>query len=337
MKFSFLHIASLDALILKQAEYDIDLTEHLSEDIETMYRWEYKYHKIQQMNMFPRRKENILKNIEQSLEPVLDSIRETLIDVFGNWLAAHAITNPQQWAEVRVDKDFEVGEGEAGAFEAAFQEWSRYVRGFDQRPKVDYRGIRRDDPKQQGEFAQLVVAKFPEYYTAYANEYNDLQIDDTRYEMEHTNDEDELQELQERLDELEKYDDMSGEDLSRWMSDMYGDTELFNLIQENCTYDQLVGIRRDIVFPVWYSEWGAQGIDAVRDDIENIYDKMENARGMKEAIPIISMALNAVHMGGSMLDYIQESKDSNVTEQFLDNMSNLDTEELDKEIEEMLH
>jgi hypothetical protein len=65
-------------------------------------------------------------------------------------------------------------------------------------------------------------------------------------------------------------------------------------------------IYRNIIFPLWYQKWGAEGIDKVRENIEQIYKDLLNAKTLQQNLIAINLVVNATHMSGRMINYLED-------------------------------
>jgi hypothetical protein len=90
---------------------------------------------------------------------------------------------------------------------------------------------------------------------------------------------------------------------------VFQDEESFaTMLENNGIMDEfLVECYSQLVFPLWYSYWNERGIDKARDTIEKIYRLMESSSDIGGKVSAVNLALNAVHMGGSMLDCVENS------------------------------
>ncbi len=324
-KIAYIGIRSIDHLLElfnKIARIVPSVTNKLDADLETLTEWEYKYHKILNApNLHPKRKENILNKIEVELEPITGYIIESLQDVYIDWLNKHALLSPRDWAEARLDyAEFEAY-GAKTAIESTKNEYKRY-------------GGRNFETK----FFMTNI----NYFKDTIGETLDFEIDDTRYmleESEKQNNTEEMQQYQAKLNYLENLDLNNETDLIEFTNNdtyVYLEDSATLLLNHPDLYDMLIDFLEKEIFPLWFDRWEAEGIVDTRENIEELYSKLQEAQStpLKQKMVIISEALNAAHQTGSMLDYISNKHD-NIDKKFLDSLSNKDVSQWDEELKEM--
>jgi len=107
----------------------------------------------------------------------------------------------------------------------------------------------------------------------------------------------------------------------------YPFNELKNWFEKQGDFQESVlQVIKKYVYPAWRTWWG-HSIDVAEDNVQDAHDHLEDAlstRKLNLILPAINMALNAQHIHGGMYEHMDLSK------ALLDELSNLDTEELDE-------
>jgi hypothetical protein len=70
-------------------------------EVVRLYKLEYQLSMISKRpftGQNPRRKENIIKQLEKNLWQAINNVKPIFIKTFGNWLKGHALTDPNMWA-----------------------------------------------------------------------------------------------------------------------------------------------------------------------------------------------------------------------------------------------
>jgi len=325
---SFSDVATIDALIKQAAEteffihlarLDIDPSKNLEENLETIYEWEYKYHKIlQSQKTNPYRKEKLLNTIEQQMRPVVDRIIEDLSDVFRDWLSKHAILNPREWAEARVDMDeFEAYDPETTLGTVKYEYETLGGKNFE----INFF-------KENKEY-------FKRFFEEVRSDIINMYYDDLEYYIEHE-DTEEIERMQQVIDDLENMDLDNEEDFNRFINEYYPIDEYMDegslsdqISNHPKLYSMLVNFLADKVFPLWFAKWEDQGIEQTRESIEEIYNELEQAKNssFRKVLSVINKALNAAHQTGPMMDYISDRYE--ISSDLLNNLSNLGKNEID--------
>jgi len=110
--------------------------------------------------------------------------------------------------------------------------------------------------------------------------------------------------------EAEKWIEESAKniDLADYMYYENPDDFLDMLSNTNISREQFViDLNQYVVFPLWYDHWSGMGIDSVRDDVEQIYEMLTGASTLNDEIVAINAALNAVHVNGLMIEYLEDN------------------------------
>lgn len=302
---------------LRIAKLGIESTFELGKNLETIYEWEYKYHKIQQAkNMHPKRKENLLNIIEQELSPIIDQISGDLGAVYDAWLKKHALLNPEDWAEARLP----------------YEEFLDYGVEFSL-------GVIKNEYERYGgsNFEEKFVNCNLEYFIPFFNEIkNDLinyNYDELEY-FEEREDEEEIEYTKEIIERLSSMDLNNPHDLKEFINEYYyieSDNLIPKITNDDSLFTMLINFYAKEVFPLWFNKWEAEGIVDTREEIEGIYLDLININELSfnNALSAINIALNAAHQTGSMLEYIVEDH-PDVDEVFLSSLSEKSSEEINQ-------
>jgi hypothetical protein len=302
-------INSLDELIklseedflIKLARFDINLAYNLSDNLETLNEWEYKYSRIfYSKKTNPYRKEKLLDTIEQQLRPVVENIKEALLDVYTEWLAKHALLDPKEWAKARVDYD---------DFEAYGEETSL--------SNTKYEYERLGGENFEIEFFKTNLEYFTNFFKEVRYDIINHYYEELEYAETHENEED-IERYKEDIETLENYDFDNEEDFNSFVGEYYyideyvDEAMVSNLFQHHSElYEMILEFLEKKVFPLWFAKWEPEGIVETRENIEELYLKLQNTDKLPfQQIPgVISEALSSSHQTGPMMDYISEHHD----------------------------
>jgi len=297
------NIKSFDAKNL-----DIHDTKKLLEAYELLYELEYKYNTISSYPFFGNedRKNNILSLIENKSKDLIKKLSETLIYTYNDWLEYHNISEPYELARKRLE-DFD------DYFETIFSEYTRYTDGNFQKFIYEIENNQEDYPETMDELSN------------------------------HTNKDDMYDILE---DSLESFNDNFGtnfenkydaekyiEDYTIYISDIIYDKETFkNYVTSEAAYIELYA---EMIFPLWYAEWEYQGIDEIVSDNKEHLEKLKNISNnpLNTQFVIFSAALNGVHVTGDMIEHYDN--DFNISKDDLDELSNKDVSDWNKELKEI--
>jgi hypothetical protein len=310
-----------EAKLLEWVE-TIKVSNDLLDNLETMYEWVYKYNKIKDFaqKANPKRLKNIFKEIEKRIKPVLDNITTSLSDVFSNWLANHALNDPERWAYSRVNELEESGLDLAEIVKSLKAEYERYAYSDD--------------------FAIDAIAESDELKN-YLEEYKTELIDNEKatlydeydYDFDNPPDEidedyeEDIQQLLSSIESLEETEFNHWEDCKDFIETFYG--ESVDDFFDNLNYDYFgnnlaLEISEKVVFPVWFDHWKNEGIVQTKNNIEKIsidLEKSERERDLSKRMMTIHIALNTQHQTGGMIDYIENEYD--VSKRDLDELSSM--------------
>lgn len=298
----------------------IHLSDELSENLLTIYEWEYKYHKIiNSQSTNEKRKNFLLSRISQELNPVLLKVRKDLWDVYEKWLNSHALLSPHTWATHRAqDAEYDSEVDNKELFESLFRDYEQYVNSS-----------REEFVREFIEFNYELIHL---YIKDYMNEelYNyEIQLEEAQSQKN----EELIQELTQRINYLnDEIENPNAYEIQEYISTYYGSLDQFI---ETIMYSDLqrmtVKVWEDVVFQNWYEHWQEKDIDSVRANNEDIANKLQAAESITDQFKIINIALNGVHVTGQMTDYINNI-DSSIDQSFLSELSNMDVSQWDKDL-----
>jgi hypothetical protein len=309
--------SSIDELLKIADTLGIELSDELSSNLETIYEWEYKFHKINNSESTnEKRKNNVLIMIERELNPVLDNAIQDLSGVFQRWLNNHALLSPRTWAVNRL-QELE-GFNEEELLGSVLHEYFRYVNTERKEFDREFIEINRE----------LIAPYFKEILNEEINNYTD-ELEDAKYREN----EEEVQEFTQRINDLnEQIENPNGIDVEEYIYTFYESIEGFlKNVMPGDLEQMLLNMYEVNVFPAWYGRWQEEDIDTIRANNEEIYNELQSADTINDKFKIINIALNAVHVTGQMTDYISEI-DSNIDKKFLSYLSSLDVTEWDKDL-----
>jgi hypothetical protein len=328
-EFCYIYIPNLECLLIKEANIDISITENLSDNLYTMYEWEYKRFVVSQdTNMFPQRKENILNIIDNQIFPVLNKIIDSLGRVLKKWLNKHALLNPVLWAKERYKEDIEYHDNDTKTIlESIAAEYSKY------------------SPTAEEGFYNLFIETNIEFIQPYLkrilNDIIDNSIDDLDY-YKSTENEEEIKRQENAVAYLQNLDLSNVEEridfYKTYISDDMLDLDtIINYYSNNNFENMCINFMAKILFPLWFDYWATEGIVQTRKNIERLYKDLKEAKKLpfNEKITAIHTALNSTHQTGEMLDYINQDW-ADVDKQLLDELSNPDQATLNKWKQEIL-
>lgn len=314
-------ISDIDELIKLAAGLGIHVSDSLATNLFTVYEWEYKYFKIAQSNIFERRKDNLLRLIVEDMQPVYQAVLAALIDTYSSWIIDHDTDNVEQMSKSRVQEVINLWEDE-GHYEelspliAAESEYNRYIGAGN----FEYDFISDNQAALQGLIQQFLA----------------IDIDDIKTQLESNEDPD----LQEQLNYLESYDLSTPDSIQEYINTYYESLQYFiNSATQyghlsNDDYAQmLTNFWANTIVPSWKDNWEDQGLSDVLEQNKAILQALQNVdtSDFGNTNATINMALNGVHITGSMIDHIQEKYDD-VDQELLSQLSNIDTTQWDEDL-----
>lgn len=315
-----------------------------------LYETEYKYNLLL---TFPftgmdRRRRNVMSILEEVGQKVTGVLAEAFEVVFEEWLSAHAITRPEQWAKARLNDLFEEYDYTM-LIELIVSELGRYL---------GHNSVVYDYLLEM--FQNVVDGKLdgmPEIETFVETFGYNVMIESMEIDLEEVSngymDIEEWNEIYglDAEDVDDAYDLIQTVNKDRfWETHEVADVYPFNeglgaLAQavegyfdqqgSHRAYDFFIELEQHFVFPVWFGHWEKQGIVKTRQTIEDIYRTLQeiDRLSIEKRFMIINLAKNASHQTGSMMEYFEDR--FGVGEQEMKELSNTDTSEWDDELEKL--
>lgn len=308
--------------------------------MEALYELTYKYQRLQTQSFrgYPKRYDNILSRIEQQSRIIIQDISSILSYVFEDWLKKHALLNPRQWAENRVEEHFEINGSSPDEIESALESEVSWIKEQQQQVMtVSYNDIESsisllDAPVENG--SAPFLSAFFESQKEYM--YEESLSDNLSY-----NEEDEFPKTEEYITKQTRdyYDNLI---FSEYMESIHGNS-ISSLLKEMQEYYDIYEIAVELFeflcFPVWYGFWQQMGIDETRSRVEQAYHLIGNIENqpIKQAFASINIIINIAHQTGSMAYYISaytgESEQDIVN--VMDHLSNNIPSEWDSDLQEV--
>lgn len=279
-------------------------------DLRIIYELEYKrsFLRLSPFKGTERRKNNILRQIDAVLIEKIKNVEKVLLDVLEKWLSYHAITEPNRWAEARVESDQDVyGEDLKTAFEDLASEFVKYNEKF----------ISSEDYLKKIQRAMemlLLESKNLEFMEQVKEENLDAYIDWNLSEVNNGSLEDINMTFGKNFEneaEAEEFiRNLSVEDIDlESLLPIYDIDSFLAYIEEMGLGTQMLEeMYKKFVFPLWYDKWSKEGIDKTREAIEKIYKLLSESSfdDISSYIANLNLAINAMHQTGAMSDYIQQ-------------------------------
>ena len=296
------------------AIWDVQSDESFEDELRKLYELEFKYNMLRSypFNGMEKRRSNILIRLEKEAWETISYLTTVLDDVFSQWLAGHAITNPQQWAEARmVDSEYNTPDELLNNFFYEFRNLNnspdcyliiQYLNSNPEAFEPFMEAVRMDDKEMQ---------------------YNDIQGEYFETEEER---EAELEQRTSYTDQMTIGDWIENYHSSSQEGIISGLEQISNFMPIN---NILVGLYRDVLFDMWMARWGPEGIEETRETIETIYSNLKSIHNqdIAKALSTINIAINASHQTGKMTDYLNAHPDvSYGVEDLLDGLSSMDEE-----------
>jgi hypothetical protein len=282
---------------------------------------EYKAHRVTISPHFinPKRKENILIRLHDKAWEHFDNIKDKLISAFENWKNNHRIDNAEIWSEMVYNMVAEQNRNEEETNQDILK------NGI-------YWGQQKLDPKNISECIDLEQIKA-------------IRREDMEYNLEAYD-----YQLEQWLDNKNPNWKDKNENAVEYAQENGLDDDFVNESMDNWTEEDARGYARDMgfgaglidsgaikraiakyLYPVYIDNWGS----AVGRIIEEANEAVERLNSITEESAIsqmtaaVSLALNVMHVGGNIGgDYL------GYNDEFLNEMSNLDVGEWEKEVGE---
>lgn len=321
-------------------------------EVGRLYELGYKYDqmRLKPFNGLPQRREKMLAKLKEEAWDAVEFIHDILDRVISKWLESHALLSAETWANARIndldeygiEDDFDAFIGQAMRELSNFQDYRPSGYGYD--PKQDctevMQSLHGTSIPEAEQFMNEVRLEEIEhrredfYYQVESGEYDGVLngMDPDDYFEANI----ELQvETMTLRDYLDMWVDGSCESL----------IEILNKINEyNLDFGKAIvkHIYQHVIFPKWFARWQPEGIEETRKTVEHNYKILQSYKDkdLPHALAAINIALQTVHQNGSMLDYIDSYGGQDLTmegtpEDFLDEMTNLDTSAWDEELREV--
>ena len=314
-------ISNIEDLIKLATGLGIYVSDSLADNIRTVYEWEYKHHRIAQSNIFERRRLNILKLIEEDMQPVYQFVINALINVYFKWVSEHDISDLDNISQARAQDIIKMWEDDG--YDAAMSpmlivesEYNRYIGS--------------------GGFEESFIEDNIALFQGLIQQYINPEIEDIKVELESGPNED----LQEQLNYLESYDLSSAEGIQEYIATYFESVRAFMDICSNNgtltlgTYQQMISNFWSMtISTAWEGEWEGQGLSDTVEQNKSTLAALQHVdtTDFGNTNATINMALNGVHVTGSMLEHIQEQY-YDVDKDLLSELSNIDTTKWDEDL-----
>ena len=279
---------------------------------ELSYKYQYIQNNIKEFDIFPETKNNILNNIEKQIRNIIENLKKQINPIIENWLNFHARGGEEHGEEMAkiFFKNF-MDEKLIFALESVLteQEAFEYVLYNIEKSKI------------------------------LKNKMNEIFIQIIEDYLQNKNDE-ELEELVEIFEEEEEilfniikdYNIMNENELK---------SEVQKYIMKSDDLKQIIKEIYEIIYVIWKDsiehllQEPIKNITKAKEILENI-----QKQPIDKMITDINIVLNTMHTSGSIMEYFMIDEISNVNENFLTFLSNLDqygmTDKWEKEIEEKI-
>ena len=295
---------------------NIELTNEwdFEENVKDLHELEFKYNTIANTTSYihPERQENILNTIHDKAELYFENIKEKIIEAFETWKNEHRIDNPELWAEKVLETMEDFGDNVVKYILENGILW-----GGSSLIKEDI--IKYIDPNTIKQILQQDMMDNLEPYEYQLEAWLDINHPEWKKEIEDPIEYAQTHDLQDDFQD----DYLNNIDVQEYINDY----EAFHLIDY---YTIKKAIEKEL-YPAYMQQWE----DAVTEIIENIDKAVQELENINEDDSIskmtaaISIALNVMHVGGNI------SQDKlNYSDNFLNEMSNMDTSEWTKEVTE---
>lgn len=282
----------------------------IQDNIYRIYEIEYKLFALKNKpnKMHPNRFYNIKNYLESKFKESAIIAKEQFINLFKGWLGSHALLDPKQWAYMRIKGD--IRDLPITEFEQSYEDkylgiiYNEYLR-YKDNSQYSNRNSYSNRNLDKIFIKEIItnIEKFPQlniFAERYSRDYNisnptEDEKDETNFSFEDI--------VDMRITTVEEL----GELLDYYLD---GDEE----------FDFYVALNQYLVFPLWFAYWKAQGIEKVRDSVQNMYNKLlsMDVNNYGQTTQIINNAIQTVHMSGSVIEYFLEYTGENVDKEELD-------------------
>lgn len=248
--------------------------ESSSEYVYSIYECEYKKFIISKSDIHPKRKENILKYLNNNITQSILYLKDYLSSAFLWWIDLHDTSNIEKWSEKRAQDAFGDERDCTRNFKIAVYDYKEFTG-----KNLDHLIFTISNN----------IEKFPNW-----NNYRlyliNLQNEDNSNNF--NNEEEEFFELKK---------DASLYDAIEYMN--INDESLFCEYREN---DELVTEIYKIIAPFWFEKMEQQSFSKTLANVKNVYNSLKtvNPSNENDAIKKINLAIGTSHQNGDMTDYM---------------------------------
>ena len=289
------------------------------ENVENLHELEFKAHQIaiSPANIMPKRKQNILKRIQEKGWEHFVSIRNILLEAFKYWKSLHQIQTAETWAEMVINIELR---------ESSYGE-NKLVEG------ILKDGIEWGQSKLLPD--QIVSEVDKDQVRTYKEEEIRNNLEGYEYDIEQWLNKTYLGWEKEGLNAIEYVqgkmleDDYIDNFMNRWTEEdiiaEVKDLGMYGLIDE-------AAIKRAIakyLYPEYMSRWG-NDVGRIIEEVDGVVAGLESVNeddSISKMTSAVSLALNVMHVNGNI-----GGDFAGYDDKFLDEISNLDTTEWEKEV-----
>lgn len=265
--------------------YDIRPSDSLYTCIALSYEWEYKYRKIAgDPKLFTKRKDNMLKLIEERMAPVFENIFGAMIETFEFWLDLHNLDDPISWSDFR------------------FIDVQKRVDGFNIEDMLNH---------LWGEYQEVDKTKtYQEFMEWFVEEEFNTLMPVIKIIMRNRN-----KNTEPTITSLKQSNQFS--EVAKEVFDnaiKYKNDEIYK--------KALHDFGHRVFFPIWEKHWEKEGIYKTQNRIVDVYNQAidyHDFTNFNRTIVLMHKLLNTGHQTGDMMDYIADHYD--VTKKDLDEFS----------------
>jgi hypothetical protein len=300
--------------LILAAIWDTDGDGSFEDNLKDMAELEYKLYALNSwpFSGMPQRQANISKKLEEELWGVLEELKPPLENTFSTWLSAHALTDPNQWAEQRMDPygtgayDYVESIGAAEALGGVVDEYLNYKHNKQYHTESIAQGF--------SEMLSLALQE-PEKYPSiqglsdlYARDHEEMLNNELYDQGFETFGENYLGEAFESEEAAEAWIENQAEnfDLSEHMFDTGMEDFTASLEYAGISVERFMHeLDQNLVFPMWMSYWGGMGIEGTRELAQEAYEMLQNASTRQETIIAINHAIDVNHQNGAMIEHME--------------------------------
>lgn len=264
------------------------------EKIETFYKLEVQMNLLKNMSAISKRKDNIIRNIQNSLNIIIEDLRPVFLETISQWLRLHSFDS-HTFGEERVED---------------------IVKSFDSDvdPIYDFINYYNSFNAKKINNIYTLVPSILRNINNFPRIKNVLQehLDERKQEIENDYENHGLEYIKHNYNQFEKVNNENDfyKKLNTIGFEIVG--YVFDDI-ENLFQGHKIEIAKDLysnfIFPAWLKRWESSGLIEVKKNIEYIYQLLLKASDLNQKIIAINMAINAAHSNGMMLDYVEDKVD----------------------------